>query len=921
MSVRRWFSLIVCSSVIHLGLGFLPTCTKAQDFRSLSIPEEGLFKGIAPRYDSRVINGNYLQDARNIFFDETLEAVKRRGCSEYGDMGADPVRGLWSWYASNGTEYLFALAGASIGYTTNGTFTIATGTWSSADTSATPALSRMWFTNQTNALAYWDGSSFVGSTTAATGRYIVPWRNRLWLSGITGSRSRLDGSQHLDGGTWTVGSTDNSPTQIIVGGDDGYPVNCLGLHSDYLFVGKEKGIYINTGVDKSDFRILQVSPEIGCRHHRTFASSGQNSFWLSHRGVEQMKNLAISEKPISDPVKNIVDGIIANAANQKFWIQTTGADFGAGNLTASGTGAAISTTIYVGAITPSSYTAVDTSSTDFSAGTPFLVTTGSSAYITLTTTEPFTNAGFERGTTYYWSTTTVSAGLHNHVGFGVSGAAFYGTYYASMYCDYPYLDATDNAWFELVSSTGGKIYSWACTGSSSSITDLSSYLGSNFTSQFRVSDNACGEWKAETSTWTVQSQSHWIQHKCEVTTTLISGYRRYLFDVNALFPTSGTFTTQALNTTFSTPTLGPYSITMSSSSDATATFHIQSATSAYGVWSASVTVTPGEIPTVTRKQHMRSIYTFNTTVATKTATVYDTSFPATTTGYHISQCAYAGDKISGWETFNRTAETTGKATVSFAISTGTTCTSVTSTTAWTALTPGIAPTVAISTYFAIRTYFGPTSTTETVKVYDYEQDWLEGNSTQLPIGCVDLDGRYWLFYTTNPTGASYIDSALVYDMNNNWTQMSGVNALSCAQYNHRWYTGTSSATGKVYQQGVGFSDDGTAIDAYLVTKDYDLGCFSCWKKFLNLRLDLRNPSSTGATFKAEYMLNGNGTWRTLDSYPLNRDAAFMDGTLPFSVSSGQSAKYIRFRFSNAQVGQDFRFTRALLNYEIQPSRP
>ena len=302
----------------------------------LPIPGAQPFVGIASNYDARIIPDIFVQGAQNVWFDEDLGVVKRKGSSQYGSIGTSlAVRNLTNWINTSGTSNLFAVSGTSISYTTNGTFSVVMSSWSTADTSVATAHDSIWFTNATNALWYCNTTNCTNASGAATGRYVAPYRNRLWLSGITGARSRLDGSEHLDGTNWTVSTAATDPVQIIIGANDGYPVNCLfGNFNDALFIGKERGIWFLGGTDRTDFQVNNLDPEVGCLSNRTVAAAQGRLFWLSQRGIEKMEGYAIER--ISDPVQDLVDTIILAGGASKFWTQSSQDDWEDGNVNGDG---------------------------------------------------------------------------------------------------------------------------------------------------------------------------------------------------------------------------------------------------------------------------------------------------------------------------------------------------------------------------------------------------------------------------------------------------------------------------------------------------------------------------------------------------------------------------------------------------------
>jgi hypothetical protein len=96
-------------------------------------------------------------------------------------------------------------------------------------------------------------------------------------------------------------------------------------------------------------------------------------YWLSRRGIEKMSSKGIDR--VSDGNKNILDILISNTAQARTKLYTTQAHWEAGNLAVSGPGALMSATISPGSIVPSTWTGIDTSSSNWVLGTMTNITT------------------------------------------------------------------------------------------------------------------------------------------------------------------------------------------------------------------------------------------------------------------------------------------------------------------------------------------------------------------------------------------------------------------------------------------------------------------------------------------------------------------------------------------------------------------
>ena len=87
--------------------------------------------------------------------------------------------------------------------------------------------------------------------------------------------------------------------------------------------------------------------------------------------------------------------------------------------------------------------------------------------------------------------------------------------------------------------------------------------------------------------------------------------------------------------------------------------------------------------------------------------------------------------------------------------------------------------------------------------------------------------------------------------------------------------------------------------------------------FRSLYLDLTNPASASANFLTQYQVNAEGDWTSLGTVTLNEDDNYVLGNLPFPQDGTTKTKFVRFKFRNAQVGEDFRFTRGSLIFNVE----
>lgn len=158
-----------------------------------------------------------------------------------------------------------------------------------------------------------------------------------------------------------------------------------------------------------------------------------------------------------------------------------------------------------------------------------------------------------------------------------------------------------------------------------------------------------------------------------------------------------------------------------------------------------------------------------------------------------------------------------------------------------------------------------------------------------------------------------------------WIEFSSVNGSLPSLF-----FGTSANSGKVYQMYSGTDDDGVAIDAYYVTKNFDAGSPDREKQWKYL---YTNAKSTGVwELNIEYNSNNGGfTGTTPSTLDLTPNGAVLPFTLPVVLDDGflvqnnmtivpVSSRYIKLKFSINTINQFFEIFNATLYYRYSKLR-
>lgn len=824
----------------------------------------------------------------------------------------------------------------------------------------------------------WDGTSTTTVSGAPIGNLIGRFRNRLLIAGIPGSKARLRGSGELDAEDWTlqIPGVSTTPFNIAFGGaDDGEEITCLmGVYQDVFIVGKRNSLWGLYGFGRTDFQVRELSREVGCIEKRSVREKNNCLYWMSQRGIEKFCGAAIER--ISDPIRDKIDTIIVTAGNSRSASDSSQADFEAGNLVASGAGAPISATISAGNLVTSTSTRIDVSSSDFVGGTLTSVATsysdGMVVLSTLAITDNFTDGDYTSspawtfsGQSNYWS---VDTGRLKYDAIQQDVDESGSLYVASRNLNqgtWSYdLDLIrnggDDVWADFVFSASGpnkssasgylfrtKIVTNSCStnftenicdtinsiyrldsGSEVLISSAVELSESEFPTSVTITKNgssitvdAAGEIITATDS-TYTTSSNIILHANSAIPEPSARHPVILYD-NISYPgfqPTGTFVSRIFDTGFSTPVYGQFSSTYTaynSQGEGNIAFYIQTSTASDGggfipLVSSSDTLRPVGID---GRRYFRYQAEFSTSVSTKTPSLDAASLDAATTGYFISQCRNPGTEITDWGLFSCTQDLSD-GSLTYYVSTGATCNSVTRTTAtWNAQTNNTSISIATAAYVAYRVLFGIDSSTEVPRVRDCTINWTEGESRP-PVASGVYRDRYYLAYTSSTAGSGN-DHLLVLDKNDKWTLFNNHNCYSLTNYERNLYCGSSTDAGQVWRLDVGTDDDGTAITSRVRTKAFNFGMPERRKKFSRLYLDLEPSPELSQTISltGRYTLERSTPVYSLGPVDLNEDpGSIMTSKFPFSLTNPISGRYIQIELESSGLNSPWRLFSGRLYY-------
>jgi len=876
-------------------------------------------EGLHTRFSPNVIPETALTEALNIVIDEDVDGVvvRRNGrsrCNATAIEDAQTIRGQWRLNASDGTNYHVSFSSASFwehsgdcvwtqidglnGYATDLDFDCAQG------------LGRLWCTN-TDVVISWDGTTTALITTAPDGSLIDVFRNRLLISNVSGSQSQIHLSGDLDGEDWTLPTIElsTSPADIPIGGvNDGDNVTCLmGTYGDKYLIGKENALFSLYGFSNDDFTLREISREVGCLEDRSVQEKNNRLYWLSKRGVERLSGNIIER--VSDPVRDLVDIIIATAGNPREIIDTTQADFEAGeaNPNAAGPGAPMSTTISPGNVVPTTFTVTDDTLSDFNTGTitTFLEvkSAGTVEFSTLSLSIE-ANGDFDDDldgwTCVLFGAPTCSA---------VTAASGMGpTQMARMDLGSPAIQGNKSKTVSLIDSDDSVLYTQALSLSISvttvTITAVIDFIVPS-SGVLRIQFLNTSEGISTTltsSTFAVFDSVSFIYQSSDdpnplrLDVDLIQSEAGRHFDVSQSSQI-GTFTSAIFDTGFSTPTGGVFSATFTSvAGEAEVFFDIRSSTSANDDLWTDFRATSDTLTIGATQQYWQYRARFHTIITTKTAVIDTVNLVASTTGQFISQGLEPG-VFASWGRFSCNLDDAGNTFLLY-VSTGDSEQTVTRTTAtWNLQTNNAVIAIDTAPFIAYRVdYDFAVFVASRPMIFRDCTVRFSSSTERPPVASAVYKDRYYLSYTSSTLADAFNDHQLVLDRNDKWTLFDNTNCYSLVLYERNLYCGSSENDGFVYQQDVGDDDDGSIYVSRIRTKAFDMGYPQYRKHFEAAYFDLKfgaDQESTGS-MSARFVVDRGTFTHSLGSITTGDDTNhILDVDVPFTFTGTTEARYIQ----------------------------
>lgn len=862
------------------------------------------FKGYDVYHDSARLPKNRAQSAHNVITERGV-IEKRTGAVQVSTFPA-AIESMIE-FVSGGTRYLIAHSSNSIYYTNFAASPIAITTMTAgAEVSFKVAFSKVVAVDGT-LNAEWDGTTYLTQPAMPRCKAIEFADGRIWCANISNeSTSRVRISSVGGTAYWTVPvnppDEPDAPNLFDVNRDDGEATICIKKTPWGVYLGKEHSSYIVKGYNNENYKLRTLDPAIGCTDNRSMQIVEGRLYWLAADGVYSWDGSGPFQLESRD-IESDVRSARQAASQQDSWTMQSQADWESGNLSASGPGAKMSATILPGSVTPSTWTATDTSAADFVLGSLNNISTMSAPGFVTQTQDgagAFTNAGFELSN----KTTNWESNTWDTTATAIFGSGSWINDNANVPCgnDFVTITILDQNGGGLTSSTFTLVN--GITNSDYTI-DLSSFSRTMVKYRLRMVNSDIGIDLTALSVPFIKPRT--------ITTRIADGasgsFCQLRWDIDeTLEKTSATFTSQIFNVGLSTPVFGYFAVGLSSSAIMRSSFTVQSSTANDGGgFHTALAQSVDHKVSAQARQYVRYLAHLSVDKATNTPVhIATVTMTAATTGYFVSPVRFIGVDISSWGSFDTNQTITGNAAINWSIRQTTySLPANNEAVTWSAIQAnaniGSVLAVTTPTYAQWRSLLTSFSTATFAPSFNLVRvNWDTGSpSASVASGFVN----HW-YVLCVAISSSVNDTCFIQQRDREWVTMGGLFHGALTSFNSELYGGSAKTDGaawRLFRDGV-YNDAGQAIDARWISSDFMFGDPVGRKVVDEIWIDAQPSSTTLLNVGFAVEKSSNYATQSLD-LGLSTTSINRRVHMPTRFLNG---KYYRLKLSNAQLDNYFR---------------
>lgn len=764
------------------------------------IPQNiGPFCGLNNQDNSLVIPACNAQDLLNVDITPGGRSVKRRrgyGLDATLSISTSAVHGGYHFYDANGNDFRLWANDTDISSSKNSAaYTlIVTSMTDNSTVQCTDSQGFAWCTTSNrDFLLKTDGTNLTWYTSPL-GTMVTAGPDRLVVGNVSGDQNTLYFSASGDFTTFTTGNQPSSAFHESILAPGSHLTHIRYSNGRYLWWKDQSFGYVLVQ-DQFNVQIVIVSYLVGTLDN----SSVENEGIVYFRGQDN-HIWAYDGSGLTRLTREITPTVnAANSRRSNSWLQTSQSDFNGGSIVPTGR---LSTSISVGDVIVSSFSDTENSSAQWNNGTNSNVTvSASSMAMTVNSSINVNDPSFEGSPANSW---TAGGSWIRNTGLTIDGCTITPQDGSWMYVNQGGNSGTAQL-FDPISNTVVASLTIQtnnpCTWVDRSIT-ASGVKGQRV--QLRFVDTN-GDVLNTTATYVVGGSAvHFVSNNTTSSLFIdnVGNGSNSFSSIN-----SGYFTSQVINTSFSSSTIQLQ--TTVSSPNENITYQVKTATASTGPWTSLLT---SSNTNAVGNQYV--IYTSSFTdgiSALQSATLL-----ARSTGTYYSAVNNAPN-LTSWDVLQVHDSQPGNSAITYYTRSSTnTFTVLSSTPSWVAQTKGATVSASTGTYFQLRADFALTAATETPTLNDFTFNWFEGNAADKAY-MTYFDYGIWVAISTGSATANNV--VLRYDLiNQTWTLYSmPVNGF--LTQNAKLYIG-DSGTGKTYRFSASDNDNGSAINAYWQSKDF-----------------------------------------------------------------------------------------------------
>lgn len=274
--------------------------------------------GVNTKAGAYLVADNECRDCRNVVSTTRGSVRKRNGnstfCSSFTGAPATIMSlqgievGATVLFATGSTKFYSISTGGASSDITGGTAVTTGLRWETIEAPTSGGQGPIYTTNGTDIPKYWTGAGNTADWTATSGtvpvaKYMVYFKNRVFMAGVAAFPSRLYASAIGDPRDW---STTNGYV-VDLDPNDGDVITGLGTFGPYLLVFKRNKLFRVYDLDTGANNPISIS--IGAASHRSITETPIGTFFLTNdKGVYLYSSTGLQQ--ISPNISPTVDGII-----------------------------------------------------------------------------------------------------------------------------------------------------------------------------------------------------------------------------------------------------------------------------------------------------------------------------------------------------------------------------------------------------------------------------------------------------------------------------------------------------------------------------------------------------------------------------------------------------------------------------------